>query len=53
VVTCLVQAGGGGGIGSFGESGGSFGKHKNLHALLDAPKLDFAKAVKDEVNDEG
>ena len=44
VVTCLVQTGEAGGIGSFGGSGGSFGKHKNLHALLDAPKLNFAKA---------
>jgi ATP-dependent RNA helicase DeaD len=49
VVTCMVQAGGGGGIGSFGDSGGSFGKHKNLHALLDAPKLNFAKAIDDDI----
>ena len=47
VVTCLVQAGGG--VGSFGVSGGSFGEHKNLHALLDAPKLNFAKAT-DKIN---
>lgn len=47
VVTCLVQAGGG--LGSFGASGGSFGQHKNLHALLDAPKLKFAKATDDEM----
>jgi len=45
VVTCLVQSGGDGSIGSFGDSGGSFGKHKNLHALLDAPKLNFARAT--------
>eukprot|EP00979_Chaetoceros_neogracilis_P010161 scaffold2394_cov181-Chaetoceros_neogracile.AAC.2 len=37
VVTCLVQAG-----------GGSFGKHTNLHALQDAPKLNFAKATNDD-----
>jgi len=49
VVTCLVQTGGAGGIGSFGDSGGSFGKHKNLHALLDAPKLSFAKASDGEI----
>lgn len=49
IVTCLVQ--GGGGLGSFGESGGSFGKHKNLHALLDAPKLSFAKATDTEPNE--
>ena len=51
VVTCLVQAGVSGGLGSFGDSGGSFGKHKNLHALLDAPKLNFAKPTDDEAND--
>mmetsp|Transcript_9736 Transcript_9736/g.24266 ORF Transcript_9736/g.24266 Transcript_9736/m.24266 type:complete len:425 (-) Transcript_9736:1438-2712(-) len=49
VVTCLVQ--GGGGLGSFAESGGSFGQHKNLHSLLDAPKLSFAKSTGDEVNE--
>merc|ERR1712070_141765 len=49
VVTCLVQ--GGGGLNSFAESGGSFGQHKNLHALLDAPKLTFAKATDNEVNE--
>mmetsp|Transcript_48732 Transcript_48732/g.54529 ORF Transcript_48732/g.54529 Transcript_48732/m.54529 type:complete len:461 (-) Transcript_48732:103-1485(-) len=51
VVTCLIQAGGGGGAGSgsFGDSGGgSFGKHKNLHALLDAPKLSFATKDNDD-----
>lgn len=46
LVTCLVQ--GGGGLGSFGESAGSFGNHKNLHALRDAPKLSFAKATDTE-----
>lgn len=51
VVTCLVQSGGSGGIGSFGDSGGSFGKHKNLHALLDAPKLNFAKATDDVMSE--
>jgi superfamily II DNA/RNA helicase len=51
VVTCLVQSGGGGSIGSFGDSGGSFGQHKNLHALLDAPKLNFAKATTTADND--
>mmetsp|Transcript_17255 Transcript_17255/g.35614 ORF Transcript_17255/g.35614 Transcript_17255/m.35614 type:complete len:430 (-) Transcript_17255:165-1454(-) len=49
VVTCLVQ--GGGGLGSFAESGGSFGQHKNLHSLLDAPKLTFAKANGDVVDE--
>ena len=49
LVTCLVQVGGG--LGSFGESGGSFGKHKNLHALLDAPRLSFTKATDNEPND--
>lgn len=49
VVTCLVQ--GGGGLGSFAESGGSFGQHKNLHALLDAPKLTFAKAKGNDENE--
>lgn len=49
VVTCLIQAGGAGGLGSFGYAGGSFGKHKNLHALLDAPKLNFAKVTDDEM----
>jgi len=45
IVTCLVQSGGGCGLGSFGDSGGSFGQHKNLHALMDAPKLSFTKAA--------
>jgi len=36
VVTCLVAAGRGGG-------GGSFGRHKVLHELKDAPKLKFLK----------
>lgn len=49
VVTCLVQAGGG--LGSFGQSGGSFGQHKDLHALLDAPKLKFAKATDEEIKE--
>ena len=49
IVTCLVQAGGG--LGSFGVSSGSFGQHKNLHALLDAPKLKFAKATDGERNE--
>jgi superfamily II DNA/RNA helicase len=48
VVTCLIQSGGAGSLGSFGDSGGSFGQHKNLHALLDAPKLNFAKATTDD-----
>ncbi|OEU23028.1 P-loop containing nucleoside triphosphate hydrolase protein [Fragilariopsis cylindrus CCMP1102] len=37
-VTCLVQAGTG------FNGGGSFGQHKQLHALQDAPKLNFKKA---------
>ena len=37
-VTCLVQAGTG------FNGGGSFGQHKQLHALQDAPKLKFKKA---------
>lgn len=37
VVTCLVSAGG------FGGGGGSFGRHKVLHELKDAPKLNFVK----------
>ena len=47
MVTCLVQNGGStiGGL-------GSFGKHHNLHALLDAPKLSFAKATAEEINGE-
>jgi superfamily II DNA/RNA helicase len=36
-VTCLVQAGTG------FNGGGSFGQHKQLHALQDAPKLNFKK----------
>jgi len=39
-VTCLVQAGAS--HGSFG-GGSSFGQHKDLHALQDAPKLKFKK----------